>query len=216
MTHADLEKALAKYLPLPSVEPVARLVIDHHVHLRVTKSRRSKLGDYRHPYGNKGHRITINHDLNPYSFLVTLLHEIAHLANWNRHQNNVDPHGREWKHEFRQLLIPFVRLGVFPPDLDMAIKSYLQNPGASSCADPNLYKALQRYNKNEEEDLHFVDDLPVEAVFTLDNGMVFRKGLKRRTRYRCRELRTNKFYDVSGAAKVKWIRKESGERERRA
>ena len=39
----------------------------------------------------------MNNNLNKYSFLITITHEIAHMMIWEKHQNKVDPHGEEWK-----------------------------------------------------------------------------------------------------------------------
>ena len=66
MLREQIEKGLAKYIPSAVVPLLAGWVIDFNAHLRVTKARNSKLGDYRHPFGDDGHRITINHNLNPY------------------------------------------------------------------------------------------------------------------------------------------------------
>ena len=60
---------------------------------KVKKSRSSKYGDYRPPLKGSNHLITINYDMNKYAFLITLVHEIAHLTNWNKHKDKVKPHG---------------------------------------------------------------------------------------------------------------------------
>lgn len=199
MTREDLEKGLIKYLPPDTVEPLAALIIELKVHLRVSKQRSTKLGDYRHPHGNQGHRISVNHNLNQYAFFITLVHEIAHLLTWNRYQNLVDPHGREWKAFFQNLMVPFLGKGIFPEDVEHAMSRYLKNPAASSCSDPHLFKVLSRY---DEHPVIHLDDIPAGAKFGLSNGMIFIKGEKRRTRYRCIEQRSGRAYFVSGIAEV--------------
>jgi SprT protein len=183
MTREQLENGLAKYIPRPAVPLLAQWVMEFGVHLRITKARNSKLGDYRHPYGSDGHRITVNHNLNQYSFLITLVHELAHLTTWNKYQNKVSPHGGEWKNEYKVLMREVVRLKVFPQDVYDALVAYMQNPAASSCSDEDLLRH--------------------DALFALDNGMVMRKGPKSRKRYKCYEVNLRRYYMVSPLAEVK-------------
>ena len=195
-----LKESLGKYIPPAAVDRISGWIIEYKVHLKVAKSRYTKLGDYRHPYGGKGHRISVNHNLNPYSFLITLVHEIAHLTNWNKHKNKVNPHGDEWKQEFKEHMHPFLVAGIFPHDIQKALMKYMSNPKASSCSDHTLLKTLSAYDEGDQT-LH-LEDIADEAVFQLENGMTFRKGEKLRKRYRCLELTTNKKYLVSPLAKV--------------
>src|SRR5919112_5025590 len=106
-TEAPLE-AIKKYIP----EKSARLVLDyltlHKVHLTITKDRKSVLGDYRHATTYNNHRISINGTLNKYSFLITLIHELAHLITFMQYKNRVEPHGKEWKKLYAVLLKDFL------------------------------------------------------------------------------------------------------------
>lgn len=199
MTTEELAKGLAKYLPPDAVAPMATMIVELKVHLRVSKERSSKLGDYRPPHDGKGHRISVNHNLNNYAFFITLVHELAHLVAWNRFQNSVDPHGKEWKAVFQSLMLPFLGKAIFPEDIEKALNRYLKNPAASSCSDPHLYKVLATYDDNPV--IH-LDDIPVGAKFGLNNGMIFIKGEKQRTRYRCKEIHNGRTYLVSGIAVV--------------
>lgn len=196
-----LKESLVKYIPEKSVNTIAEWVVNYNIHLKVAKSRYTKLGDYRHPYMGKGHRISVNHNLNKYSFLITLVHEIAHLTNWNNHKNKVAPHGDEWKEEFKIHMRPFLVAGIFPHDIQLALMKYMSNPKASSCSDHNLLKTLSLYDDGEDT-LH-LEDIEENALFQLENGMTFKKGEKLRKRYRCLEVTTNKKYLVSPLAKVK-------------
>ncbi|TNE79098.1 MAG: sprT domain-containing protein [Bacteroidetes bacterium] len=202
MNKRELENGLLKYIPEPTVPLLAAWVIDYNIHLRISRSRSSKLGDYRPPQQGHGHRISINHNLNPYAFLVTLVHEIAHLTCWNSYQNRVEPHGKEWKMEYQKLMVPVIELGIFPEDVHLALMSYLRNPAASSCTDTQLQKTLSRYDENPV--IH-LDDIPEGARFQLVNGMVMTKGEKRRTRYRCQAEHNQRFYLVSGVAEVELL-----------
>jgi SprT protein len=96
--------ALADYLPDGCLEAVLEYIYLHKVQLTITKARGSILGDYRHPYNGKGHRISVNGDLNKYTFFVTLLHEIAHLITFEQHGRKAIAHGKEWKTNFGKLL----------------------------------------------------------------------------------------------------------------
>ena len=99
---------LKKYIPENAVEKVIELLNTYQPQIKISRSRTTKLGDYRPPQGNiKIHRISVNHDLNSYAFLVTLLHELAHLVTWQNHKRKAKPHGTEWKNAFKSLLIPF-------------------------------------------------------------------------------------------------------------
>src|SRR3954467_6000025 len=109
MEKDQISAVLKKYMPEHAVEPCADWVIQHRVRVNITKSRASKYGDYRPPQRGKGHLISINHDLNRFAFLITFVHEIAHLSCEIKYKRNIDPHGREWKQEFQLLLSPFLQ-----------------------------------------------------------------------------------------------------------
>lgn len=194
---------LAAFLPADTFDMVAPFFKEHTIHLTLTHERKSVLGDYRAPFGNTPyHRISINATLNPYSFLITLLHELAHLFTYVKHRHNVPPHGKEWKLIFRDTLLPFLGKKIFPPDVEQALNDYLQNPAASTCTDPQLYKALHRYD-TAKPGWKFIDEVGLDEPFETEDGRRFVKLEKRRTRYRCKELKTGKMYLFSGIAYVK-------------
>ena len=47
--------------------------------LKVTRARQTKVGDFTSRNTRANPRITLNNDLNPYLFLMTYVHEVAHL-----------------------------------------------------------------------------------------------------------------------------------------
>src|SRR5690242_15743976 len=104
MTMKKQEKTftfLAQFIPENTFEKVAPYFQTHAVHLTLTHERKSLLGDYRSPTREEPyHKISINATLNPYSFLITLLHELAHLETFIHFKDTVPPHGREWKTQF--------------------------------------------------------------------------------------------------------------------
>src|SRR5215213_3557779 len=129
---------LQSYLPPDTYEAVLQYLHYYHVHLTVARERKSILGDYRHRTHGKTHRISVNGNLNTYSFLITLLHELAHLLTFEKHGNRVAAHGGEWKKIFGMLLSQFMNHKVFPADIEDSLQASLHNPAASSCADENL------------------------------------------------------------------------------
>lgn len=200
---ADFSKQLSKYIPEAAAPIISQWINDTSCRFKVSRSRKTKLGDYRAPFRGSPHQITVNHDLNPYSFLITSIHEFAHLKTYQDHKSTVKPHGAEWKQNFVNLVQPFIKLSIFPNDILIAISSYMNNPAASSCTDLTLYRALKKYDiKNPTEDSTVVEDLPLDTIFMLKNGRKFKKMEKVRKRYKCLEIATNKIYLFHPIAEV--------------
>lgn len=197
----DYSAQLRKYMPDSAAPIISRWINDSGCLFRISRSRTSKFGDYRPPHGDKGHRISVNHNLNPYAFLITTVHEFAHLKTWNAHKSKVKPHGPEWKSDFRELMRPFIQSDLFPHDIQQAIIRYLDNPAASSCTDLHLYRALRRYDTPGALG-QTVEQLPENTVFALKNGRIFQKKEKIRKRYRCIEVKTQRVYLFSPIAEV--------------
>jgi len=201
------QKGLSEYLPKRTLSNILDILENHPVEIKITKSRASKLGDYRPPTRKKGHIITINNDLNQYTFLITLVHEIAHMFCWGNYKYRIKPHGKQWKQQFRKLMQPYLTVDVFPEEILNAIIKYISNPAASSCSDENLQRLLSQYDAPS----HFVylEDLPEDSIFKTRNDKVFRKGRKMRTRYKCLHVKSKKQYYVPSLTEVISIEKES-------
>ncbi|WP_142603348.1 SprT family zinc-dependent metalloprotease [Solitalea koreensis] len=198
----DKVTVLQKFIPAEAAPLIVKWIDHYQVALKITRNRNSKLGDYRHPYGKAGHRISVNHNLNCYSFLITLVHEFAHMLNWNRHKNKVKPHGLEWKQAFQEMMAPFFEMNIFPEDILLALKAYMNNPAASSCSDVKLMRVLKQYDR-KQEDMVTVETLPLNAFFAMKNGRKFQKLELIRKRYRCVELSTRRMYLFNPLAEVK-------------
>ncbi len=184
---------LSRYLPSNSITPIIDLIVKNNVHLKIAKKRRTKFGDYRPPNSqNPIHRISINHNLNPYAFLITLIHEIAHLMVWQKYSNNVTPHGKEWKMEYRELMEPFLKNNIFPNELEKVLTKSIINSKASSSSDLTLSRVLRKYNSHQNDIL--LEDIPENTSFQIENGSIFLKGVKRRTRYICKNTLNNRQY----------------------
>lgn len=205
MREANTRKAkaiLGKYLPEESIDYVASLLLQYKVRFRVVKPRSSKLGDFRHGGKLLSPEITVNGDLNPYSFLITTLHEFAHLVT-HLETPLAAAHGEEWKSNYRKLLLPMIEKNFLPKEIQHALVNSLVKVKASSCRDKDLYRALIAYDKHDCDTL-LLEQLPKNANFTL-NGRQFEKGTKRRTKFLCIEDQSKRLYLVDGLAKVQHI-----------
>ena len=200
------KSVLLKYLPEQSVHTIATWVRTYNFDLKITNSRSTKLGDYRSPFQGKRHKITVNHNLNRYAFLITLVHEVAHLTAFEKHKHNIKPHGEEWKQEYKRLMHPFLHESILPNDVQLALKNYLINPAASSCADENLLRTLKKYDKPNEKLVH-LEDLPIRTIFKIPPERYFEKGEQLRKRYKCIELATKRIYLFSPVAEVTPVQK---------
>jgi SprT protein len=192
---------LQDYLPGNCFDEVYRYLQQYNVHLTVTRKRQSILGDYRNAYKEKNHRISVNGNLNPYSFLITLLHELAHLLTYEQYGHRVQAHGAEWKKIFGNILSSFVSKKIFPPDIENALQKSLNNPAASSCGDEHLLRTLRNYDE-QKEGFTTVEELSAGTIFSIKGGRVFRKEEKIRKRHKCTEISTGKTYLFSGLYEV--------------
>lgn len=195
-------RALAGFLPEGSFEQVVQYIHHYKVHLTITKHRKSVLGDYRHSGWGSNHRISVNGSLNKYEFLITLLHELAHLLTFELHKNRVEPHGKEWKAQYSRLLVDFVQHKIFPADIEKALQKSILNPAATANGETDLLLVLRKYDAPRKPGLLPVEDVPEGALFQTENGKIFKKGPKRRKRFECVELKTGLRYTFSPISEV--------------
>ena len=197
-------QALDKYLPPNTFLPVAAYLQKYKVHLTVSRERKTILGNYRNAHSNQTHRISVNGNLNTFSFLITLLHELAHLLTYEQYRNRVQPHGREWKTLYGQLLAQFIENKVFPTDIENELVATLHNPGASSCSEEGLVRILRNYDP-KKDNLTMIEAVAVSSLFKLKDGRVFKKGERLRKRYKCEEIATKKFFLFSPVYEVEVV-----------
>ena len=188
---------LSIYIPNAATMQINAWLNTYNCQLKITKPRLTKLGDYRCPKKGKGHIISINNNLNPYAFLITLTHEIAHMMVWEKHQDKVLPHGNEWKDMFQKLMLNFLPL--FPKDVLTPLAKHLKNPKASSIQDVELTTALRTYNPQR---ITTIADIPYGSTFNIPNGQRFIKLKKLRKRYQCRADHNNRMYLFSPLAEA--------------
>lgn len=195
---------LQQFLPDQTYDPVLQYLQFYKVHLTVAKERKSILGDYRHRTHQDNHRISVNGNLNKFAFLITLIHELAHLLTFEKHKNKVEPHGREWKSTYAGLLDQFLKNKIFPIDIEKTLLKSLSNPAASSCAEDDLVRVLRKYDE-QINGFRLVEEIPVNGLFKTDDGRVFRIEEKLRKRFRCKEVGTGKVYLFSPVYEVEEV-----------
>jgi SprT protein len=191
---------LENYLPAGASEKLLEYLHRYKVHLTITRSRKSIMGDYRHATGTDHHRISVNGSLNKYAFLITIIHEIGHLVTYQQYGNRVNAHGKEWKMAYRGVLEDFIRLKLFPHDLHQALLKSLHDLPASSCSDIHLTRVLKNYDARNKTVL--VEDLKEGNHFKTDDGRLFTRGRQIRKRIECTDLGSGKLYLFSPVYEV--------------
>lgn len=199
-----MKNVLHKYLPEHAIDPVFELIKTYHVHLKIVNERVTRHGDYR-KNTDGSHQITVNANLNQYRFLITLIHEIAHLVAFQKFGYRIKPHGTEWKQTFRLLMLPFLNTFIFPDALLRLVAQHFKNPSASSDTDAVLSMALKQYDISETTKT-FVNDLPIGSLFRIYNGKIFKKGPLRIKRFECVEVKTGKLYVFKPNAEVELLK----------
>jgi len=198
-----MTEILEKYIPKASVQPAFQLIKDNDVHLKIVNERVTRHGDYR-KMPNGQHQITINANLNPYRFLITLVHEVAHLVAFTKFGRMIKPHGKEWKQTFQFLMLPFLRPEVFPMKLLPLLALHFKNPKASSDTDTKLALALKQYDPLNDK--NYIFEIPLNGMFRLYNGKIFKRGNKRVKRYECLEVATGRVYLFNPNAEVEYLK----------
>ena len=186
-----------KYIPENAINLVQSLIEYHRINLKIVNQRQTKHGDFRQ-LANGKFQITINNNLNPFQFLLTLIHEIAHHTTFEKY-GRIRPHGKEWKQQFQYLMLPFLNPTIFPDHMLTPLAHYLKNPKASTDSDVKLSLALK--GNTAENGKNFIFELPTNCTFSFKNKM-YRKGKKRKTRIECIQLTTNRLYLFNQNAEV--------------
>ena len=197
---APLNK-LQDYLPPDTYPMILQYLNQYRVHLTVARERKSILGDYRHQTNGANHRISVNGNLNPFAFLITLIHELAHLLAFEQYGNRILAHGQEWKGIYGGLLDHFLQSTVFPADIRKELLQSLKNPAASSCAEDRLLRVLRRYDALGAS-ASLLEELPPNALFRISDGRVFQRGQKLRKRYQCKDVNNGRLYLFSPVYEV--------------
>jgi SprT protein len=189
----DVAAILQNHVPQPARAYCYDLWIRYPFRLSLRKSRQSKVGDFICRPGVAPH-ITVNGDLHPYLFLITYVHEVAHLVVHREHGPRTEAHGQAWKDAFKNLMQPLLTADVFPDGLLRQLRLHMKDPMASSFSDAKLTEAL-RVHDPKWSSATLLSEIPVGSMFGL-RGKWFRKGELQRTRFICTEVKTKRIFLV--------------------
>jgi SprT protein len=193
---------LASYFPDETVDQVLSILNRSSVRLKITRSRRSKLGDYRVIPGQPKALITINGNIGKYTTYLVFLHELAHHQVRNKYGRSVLPHGRQWKEEFSSLLRQALFLGMFPETIKNQVYRFSLNVKATLGGDQEFHHALKLIDGKHVDEIT-VEDIPINTLFVAANGRLFQKEEKLRKRIRCLCITNQRRYLFHPAAVVK-------------
>ena len=197
-----MKEILTKYLPERAVESAFLLIAENGIYLKIVNERKTRHSDYRKQNGIA--QITVNANLNPYRFLITLIHEIAHAVAFEKYGRLIKPHGKEWKYTFQQLMLPFINPGIFPQSVLPIVAHHFRNPKASSDTDARLSVALKQFDAQNNK--NYIFEIPYGSIFRIDNGRVFKKGRKRIKRYECQEVSSGSVYIFQPNVEVELVK----------
>ncbi|MTI13082.1 SprT-like domain-containing protein [Sansalvadorimonas verongulae] len=191
-----ISQQLTPFLPAGTEALCARWLVDDNIHMRVSRPRKTKLGDFRPAASGRPHRISVNGDLEPVQFLITFAHEVAHVHTWNKYGRRASPHGKEWKANYRANLHALLALNVLDAITSEVLKSHSKNPAASSSTDSHLQSLRISTNSTT------VNDLKAGDVFQIEKGKTFKAIRKLRKYWLCEEPATGRHYRVLGSLLV--------------
>ena len=187
------------FIPEEAKKQIYKLLETSKISIKITKKRKTKHGDFRR-MTDGNFLITLNITTNPYRFLITLLHELAHFKVSQSFFYRIRPHGKEWKRAYREILLPFLNPKIFPEPLCSLLAVHMLNPKASTDRDFDLVMALKKYDPPSGSVPIF--KLMDGTNFRLENGRNFLKIKKLRKRFECKELKNGRIYLFSPHAEV--------------
>lgn len=189
-------QSLEKYLPQNTLQYLKIWFSDYYIHIKVTRNRNSKLGDYRKLPDNS-HEITVNSTLTPQLFFFVLTHELAHLIAFEKYGRRISPHGNEWKETFRNMLLE--SLEVYDEDLKPIIIKFSKSPKANFMATPDLVRYF--HTEKQDDSLRFIEELEKGEFFIYRNEKYLLEGLIKKN-YLCKNLATGRKYSFKPLARV--------------
>lgn len=197
---------MSHYVPSPAVDDIVRFISDYSIHLKITRERQSKFGDYRLPSPkHPDHCISVNGCLEPCAFLLVMLHELAHMLTFIDHGRRVKPHGAEWQGYYSRLIMQFVAKGCFPSEVSSLLRTYASTLPLSKKLEREIDRNLkiQPSALVNSDDYVTLDSLAAGSRFRIKGqDRVFESIERMRTRWKCRDVITGRLYTVSASAPV--------------
>jgi len=191
----QFSKQLSTILPEYLALTIAELIVDNNIFFRVSKDRKSKLGDYRYIPQERKHLISVNQGLGPTQFFITAIHEFAHFFAFKNHGRKIKPHGLEWRYEYRKLLSEVLEFNSLESEMIQAVQMELQKPTVAHRS------SLSRELMPGEVYLSSVSE---HSVFEFRDRKFIKKEI-RRTRFFCECIVTKKLYTIHKEAIVKQL-----------
>lgn len=167
--------------------------------LVICKPRKTKLGDFR--VKGKSLKIKVNNNLNQYRFILTLIHEIAHLKTYLEFKTRVAPHGEQWKNSFRQLMSMWNIEELFSntDELKLVYAQEVRSPRACAGIHLENERHLSVYDEGRSGVMLHELEAGTEFIF---RDRTYRKLEQRRTRILCLNMDNNKLYTIHKASLV--------------
>ncbi|UOE38341.1 SprT-like domain-containing protein [Chryseobacterium oryzae] len=189
-------QSLQNYLPENTFPYLKNWFSNHYIHIKITKNRESKLGDYRKLRDNS-HEISLNSTLPPQLFFFVLTHELAHLLAFEKYGRKIAPHGAEWKHTFRNMLLESIE--VYEDNLKPIIINFSRSPKANFMASPDLVKYFEI--RNQDDGSEYIHALKNGDQFIYRNEKYVLQSLIKKN-YLCMHLASGRKYSFKPLARV--------------
>ena len=183
ISNSKLYAILSNHVPENAIHYCYDLWQKTPFHFRLANDRKTKLGDFKVNLKTDDFTISVNKSLHPYLFLITYVHEVAHLRTYLSYGKKVSPHGQRWQESFSATIKPLISDLIFPTSLIPLLEKHFEKPKATFYADVRLSKALLHY-QNPSKGIK-VDELNPGDEF-LWNGQKYEFLKRRRTRALCK------------------------------
>jgi len=192
-------ETLKSYLPENALSFLKIWFADYPIHIKITRNRNSKLGDYRKIPDNS-HQITINSTLEPDLFFFVLTHELAHLIAFEKFGRRISAHGNEWKTTFAQMILD--SLEIYPQDLQLILKKFSKSPKANFMSSSDLVRYFH-FDQLKDDEV-FVESLQIGDRFMYRED-AYKVEQKRKKLYLCINSTNAKKYLFKPLAKVQKV-----------
>ena len=192
-------ETLKSYLPENALSFLKIWFADYPIHIKITRNRNSKLGDYR-KMPDQSHQITINSTLEPDLFFFVLTHELAHLIAFEKFGRRISAHGNEWKTTFAQMILD--SLEIYPQDLQLILKKFSKSPKANFMSSSDLVRYFH-FDQLKEDEV-FMESLQIGDRFMYRED-AYKVQEKRKKLYLCINSTNAKKYLFKPLAKVQKV-----------